>query len=461
MYVWPNSPATQDGLTWNTAFHELGRALATQTSGGVIWVAKGFSYPANVVTTYTNYTTGFIIPNPLQIYGGLTVNGGSLASRTTDDMKSCVLEGGYNLGQQYTAYHIITIQELTTDPVIIDGFKIQDANANDTSNTGNQYGGGIYAPCANLNLANIIFNNNHALWGGGVFIQGGCSYQGDPPTPPLSHPRQLTIKNSQFLLNSADDRGGAIYGDDIYGEIVNVTFFVDHAPQYGGAIYLWNMGTSNLLTLMNCSFDKNFVTANQDTSTPPVPWPAGAGVYLGETATSPPVGGNARIVNCTFAQNYTVPVAGEALGVSTNSLCTVENSIFWRNWFPNGGFYAPLSGAINVNNTDVEQGYAGNYNINADPGFTLLDRGHILDESVYDVLTFAHNTSLCVDAADWDQRPHDDLDVNGNGNVTELVSIDLNKSNRTSNSHFGGPLYHGGHGSRNYLDMGAFEFQEP
>jgi len=450
MYVDPNSPNPGDGLTWAAAFHKLDDAIAGQTAGGDIWVAKNHSYSAFTASP----TTGFLVSKQLRIYGGLTTNTGSLSSRTATDMASTVLEGAVVGGTP--AYHVVSVTVSGTETIVIDGFTIHGGNA---LNASEQDGGGIYAHCGNLLLANLTFDHNAAMRGGGLFFTGGCLYEGDgDDIAPLDRPRILNMKKCVFLENSSDDLGGGVYGELVYGAVVDVTFLGNHALHHGGGMFLMNQGPSNLLTLTNCAFDKNFVSTNTGGG--------GGALSLGETGGSSPVGAHVSSVNCTFAQNYSSIIgsssSGEAIEVSTTSDCSIQNAIIYANYYQ---LQRPaISGLPTINDSDVEGGWSspgGSHVINTPPLFEALTdpaNGALLDNLALQFDLQHSIASPCIDAAYFDALPHDDLDLDGDSNVTEIIPLDVLLSGRAIQHNLAGsPWNHGGHGSRTSLDMGAYE----
>jgi hypothetical protein len=425
-------------MTWATAWHSLDVALANQLPGGTIWVADGTYTPSN-------QTTGFYITKPLQLYGGFVGSVGGMGGETSIDQRlpanfaNTILDGGTFPNQ---CLHVITISELETEAVVLDGFKIQDGNCLSTSGNG----GGINAYCVNLNLANLTVTDNVALNGGGLYFKGGCPYLIDPEeiTGP---PRILKIKNSHFINNVADSTGGGIFGELLYGEIVNVDFRHNHCPVEGGGVYLSKMGPTNRIDFIDCVFFGNFVTVDLFAG-------AGGGLRLSESnpPTNPPDGGNAQLINCSFGKNTCNQGSdGQALGISTNSACSLYNSILWWN-YPLATFIAPISGTLTaVTDSDI-QGWLGGgiHVIQSDPLWVDVFGGD---------LRLSTDLSLCVDAADWDKRGHDNLDVDGDHDVTELLPLDVLLQPRTVDRGQGNN--HGGHGSRKFLDMGAHERQTP
>jgi hypothetical protein len=125
-----------------------------------------------------------------------------------------------------------------------------------------------------------------------------------------------------------------------------------------------------------------------------------------------------RIVNCTFAGNTSGQGAALDLAASGGSM-TVKNSILWNN-SPKG---AGSAGTIAITYSDVQGGFAGEGNIDADPMFVDLASGDYHVKS----------GSPCIDAGDP-------------GTGVDPFDTDLDGTPRLAGAK---------------LDMGAYEFFVP
>ena len=102
----------------------------------------------------------------------------------------------------------------------------KDSSARVSGGYDNSYGGAIYAPSGNYNVHvdNCTFINNHAQYGGAIYMHGGI----------------LEVKNSKFIDNYAYNYGGAIaceYNSRV--EIKNSNFTKSKSlNDAGGAIYI-------------------------------------------------------------------------------------------------------------------------------------------------------------------------------------------------------------------------------
>jgi hypothetical protein len=152
------------------------------------------------------------------------------------------------------------------------------------------------------------------------------------------------------------------------------------------------------------------------------------------------VGSNPTVTNCTFSGN----AAGEGGGMlnSGGGSPIVTNCILWGNT-------AAIDAQINsgaVTYSDVQGGYFGDTNIDADPLFIDPDNGDLRFQP----------GSPCIDAGDNTAVPLDEYDLDSDGISEEPLPFDLD----------GNPRFHDdpgtadtGMGNPPNVDMGAYEFQ--
>jgi len=130
---------------------------------------------------------------------------------------------------------------------------------------------------------------------------------------------------------------------------------------------------------------------------------------------------------------------GGAISIADGSLATITNSILWNN-SANGGFpeiHLEGTGSALVNYSDVEGGFAGMGNIDADPLF-VSGMNHRISVPC----------SPCVDSADNLAVPDDDFDVNNDGVLLEPTP-ELDVLDRILDGLVDGNVV---------VDMGAYEF---
>ena len=263
-----------------------------------------------------------------------------------------------------------------------------------TKNDSQGSGGGICCRYANPNISNCTISNNSAEYsGGGIY----CSH---------SSP---TITNCNITSNYADNQGGAIWCYNSSPTIINCIFSGNSAAGTG----TWDGGGAVLSyrsnpTLTNCIFTGNSAQY-------------GGAIHCF-------IENNLAIINCTFAGNSATN--GNALTCDssnqqypsnieiTNCIIADGDDEIWNN----------DDSTITINYSDVQGGYPGQGNIDADPCFVApgyWDTNSLWVDGDYHLL----RTSPCVDAAndanvytdiEGNIRPFDFPGVDNNGDLPEF-----------------------------------------
>ena len=269
-----------------------------------------------------------------------------------------------------------------------------------SGNHADQLGGGITFAWSHPTVINTVISENTSYWGGGGVsgINSGFSLEGTTVSDnwtysggggifafgPLESADPPVIEDCMITGNeTGDGDGGGILLSDNLDAVINRTFVVNNqASGYIGGIDV--MGTS--ATISN-------VTVSGNTS-----------------------GG------------------GGGIGISDNANVDITNSIVWGN---TGTDLMLQNASVNVTYSDIQGGYNGMGNINADPNFvnTLpafpMDYGLQLD-------------SPCIDAgtADLDQNGTDDItDYLGDSpDMGASETLNFGLTNFTLESSFVSPL---------------------
>ncbi|MEA3226719.1 MAG: right-handed parallel beta-helix repeat-containing protein, partial [Planctomycetota bacterium] len=270
-----------------------------------------------------------------------------------------------------------------------------------SENSADQWGGGLgHELNCNPVLKACIFTDNSARAGGGIRGAGGnpvltnCVFLANGPGGGLElQNSNATLVNCTFSENSAMDGGGISTSGNAGPNITNCTFTDNSADRDGGGVFI---GRDQSPILVNCMFGGNKARR-------------GAGIHnkgwggYGATPT---------LINCTFGGNH-ASESGGTMYNSRDSIPMLSNSILWGNR-PQEIY--PQDSAVEITYSDVQGGWPGEGNINADPLFFDPANGdyHLRSRSgrwdpqsqnwVQD-----RATSPCIDAgdpsADWSSEP--------------------------------------------------------
>ncbi|TDJ57009.1 MAG: hypothetical protein E2O40_03610 [Planctomycetota bacterium] len=252
------------------------------------------------------------------------------------------------------------------------------------------FGGGIWTDSSDIVVTDCMFEDNNAfLGGGGMHVIGG-----------LPVVRGCTFRRNGTSLAS----GGGIRIEQTDTTVTHCKFEHCTAAVEGGGISIF--GGSRVTLVSNCSFSGNSAGER------------GGGMENG--------GGGLQVVtNCTFTDNSSGMPGGGTYNSDGNP--TFSNCIFWANQpdqiFPDG------DGEVAYSN--VQDGWPGTGNIDADPMFVDPDNG---DFSL-------QPGSPCIDAAD-NTAVQEDVTTDLDGNPRFL---DVPETPDTGN------------GTLPIVDMGAYE----
>lgn len=127
IFVDQDATGSANGNSWANAYTDLPNALASATSGDLIFVAEGVYKP----TSGTSRTVSFNIPSGVTIYGGFD---GTETAINQRDIKNnlTVLSGNIgSLGTNSDNTYRLLIFINNTETSILDGFRMQGANSDD------------------------------------------------------------------------------------------------------------------------------------------------------------------------------------------------------------------------------------------------------------------------------------------------------------------------------------------
>ncbi|MHC4462824.1 MAG: choice-of-anchor D domain-containing protein [Planctomycetota bacterium] len=328
VYVDADATGANNGLSWADAYTCLRDVLTAASSGDEIWVAEGIYKP----TGTGERTATFQLKNGVALYGGFAGVEMSLDEREPNRHVT-ILSGDLNgddgpnfANNGENSYHVVRGSG-TDETAVLDGFTITGGNANQDYPSEYANGGGMYNNHGSATVANCTFSGNSAMWGGGM-----CN--GDYGSP--------MVTNCTFSRNRSEWWGGGMCNYDYSSPtLTNCTFIGNRGNRCSGGMD--NSGYCTV-TLTNCTFSGNSADYGGGMSN----W------YYS----------NAILTNCTFSGNS----ANHGGGIDNweYSSATLTSCILW------GDRPAEIyvhSSTVEITYSDVEGGWPGKGNIDADPCF--------------------------------------------------------------------------------------------
>jgi len=276
------------------------------------------------------------IPVPANTWAGLRF----VQTEGTSELAYCQIEWGHAIG-------VPGQPDARGGGVSVDSCAVDVHNCLITSNRADVKGGGIYLRYANSEIWDCTFSGNSCgSDGGGIFVEY-CT--------------DVSIHDNLFALNTADNGGGmhVVYSN---GVIEDNHFEMNMAnTMNGGGIYLDHSSPliqRNYL-IFNAAVGYNgagILCANS--SSPQILYNeiCSNNAGIGCTNASSPM-----IDNNTIAQN-----GGHSITVYNNSRPFGRNNIIWANLM---GILVGTGCSLYMTYSDVQGGWSGLGNINADPAF--------------------------------------------------------------------------------------------
>lgn len=335
-----NTSGVQNGTAWSTALTRIqdGIDAAAAIGGGEVWVAEG-SYGESRADA-----NGSVVLRPgVHIFGGFAGIETQRAQRDWN-MNVTVIDGSAARAGA-PAYHVVAGSNNAT----LDGFVVTGGVA-DSSNSSRDRGAGMFNQNASPAVSNCVFRNNTAIYA------GGAMYNANASSP--------VVTGCRFENNSVS---GSFLSSGL-----------------GGAVY--STGAPNL-KFINCLFIGNAARATLFND--------GIGGAMYNFDSTP------RLTNCSFYNNRSYGAFfsnGNGGGVYNRlSSPVVANCILWAD-VPNEIVNSGGGGAV-VTFSDVQGGYSGTGNLNANPQFVNAPAGNL-------ELT---STSPCLDTASLAAAPATDI----------------------------------------------------
>lgn len=299
------------------------------------------------------YSMGTITINNVHFSGNHSFQGGGLFSAAPVSISNSVFTGNYADygGGAYTEGGSTTLANTTfsNNRAAYDGGGLHSTNGPVITHTAfadnkaGTNGGGFYVN-GSATLSDIVFDHNRGGNLGGGMTVGGVS--------------PLTITRATFLNNYGPTSGGGLAAWD-GNVVVSDSVFSGNSAWYGGALGIGNGGN---WIVNNVSVVGNYAIG------------AAGGI---DTASA------MILTNATVAGNYTTESNSYGGGIVAHGTMEIRNSIVWGNH--DAGMYGNLSHNIcpgdfsgcswpSITYSDVQFGWSGTGNINADP--LLLPLGY-------------------------------------------------------------------------------------
>ena len=323
VYVDADAVGGATGLSWTDAYTSLQDGLAVAYTDTRILVAEGIYYPDEGTGQVNDWISStFVLTDGVAIYGGFDPGDG------IDTWE------GRDWRTQVTVLSGDLAQDDATDAAGV------------TTTTTNIFGSNAYHVVSGSGVDGTALLDGFAITAGqangiGPQIYGGGMYNTSGSSP--------TLTNLAFRGNLADHNGGGIHNEN------------GSSPTLTNVIFTGNQAVSNRGGAVSNMYDSN---------------PTFSNVFIADNTAGNR--GGAMFVRESHPVLINVTIAGNSAGIAAggiynwdNSTLTITNSILWGNTHPGG--YSQInnndgSSAV-VNFSDIQGGYAGTNNIDADPLF--------------------------------------------------------------------------------------------
>ena len=330
-YVKTNGSDNNDGLSWETAYKSVQKAinvLAEQPGiPSEVWVAAGTYQPTERLDGPTS-PASFRMYNGISVYGGFAGTEGSKDERVKGTMpwqftNTTTLQGStFNGNNEWNttdkkwslnsaSTHVVWFAPLSDSEqfntiTVLDGVTIEGGQAkeSDALNYMGDRGAGVYMSGDYAYLSNCVIRNNIApSQGGGIYQKGG------------------RVTGCLVYNNSSETKGGGIYVDN--AGLVLRTMVSNNSALEGGGVYLDNY-TSQADGMMHPEYQilsTSIVTNNTSLRNGAVYCNKG-GIILQTT-----IANN----DCPTATDAASGSASQTGGLYIDSYAKVINSVLWNN----------------------------------------------------------------------------------------------------------------------------------
>lgn len=371
IYVDAGATGANSGSSWPDAYTDLQAALDAALAGDQIWVAAGIYRPGREFSPGDPRSAAFQMKNNVAIYGGFDPSMGDVGMEDRDwEANSTILSGDIGAGGDGSdnSYHVFYHPPGTDldSSAILDGFVISGGNANGDT-LSDRDGAGMYNDGSSPVVMNCTLLGNSASYNGGAMFN--------------DHSASPTLANCAIEGNSAGS-GGGLYNANVSSPALTGCTFVNNSADYGGGMFN-DFFSSPSLT--NVTFAGNVAGSG--------------GGMLNYDASSP------HLTNCTFSRNEASWQGGGILNVN-DSTPVLANCILWGDTDPE--VYNEQSTPV-ITYSDVQGGYSGAGNIDANPVFVDADNGDL----------HLGGCSPCIDRGDNLVPGLPALDFEGDGRILD------------------------------------------
>jgi hypothetical protein len=304
-------------------------------------------------------------------------------------------------------------------------------------NGNGEKGGAIYNDHnGTLNIADCIFQDNNAKYGGAIFSYGSCSFyncefarnhaDGEGGAINNNFKGDLTVINTEFSMNTAISAAAIFSASEC--KITGSKFNKNTAKQMAGAIYTsgkLKIATSNFTSNEACFADGGAIVNKYTNNTSPV-----------------------SIDNCNFSQNHALTSGA----INNLGICNIINSQFIKNRADSYGGSIANTYKLTVKNTAFSNNKAGktgggivnsgtmDLEGNTFTGNNAIEGGAITTygSSTINYNKFANNTAQSNGGA---------ISNNYDGNNTDpCVEMNYNDFTKNNATEAGGALFNNGKG---------------